>query len=186
MTEAHRSVDDDRQLDVEVLTRFHGTDLDDLCRATRAIIDEGSESSFAGAPTEARLSSFWTGVALAPHRILVVGRFDGVISGAFQLVRQGTLSEVGPYVAELRNFFVAPWARGHGLARVLMEEAERVASENGIRIIDLSVRASRKRAVALFEALGYKRWAEKPHFALVDGHFVPGYYYSKPIGSVAP
>jgi len=169
----------DKNFSVETIDRFVRGDLEDLCRATRAIVDEGSESSFAGTPTEERLASFWSGVALAPHRVLIVGRYDGAISGAFQLIRQGPLSESGPYVAELANFFVAPWARGLGLAQALMHKAEEVSKERGIRIIDLSVRASRYRAIELFESLGYERWGEKPHYALVNGHLEPGYFYSK-------
>ena len=168
-----------RPLSVDVIDHFERGALEELCRATRAIVDEGSESSFGGAPTEERLASFWRGVALAPHRILIVGRYDGVISGAFQLIRHSAMSESGPYVAELANFFVAPWARGQGLAQALMQKGEDEAKARGIRVIDLSVRASRHRAIELFESFDYERWGEKPHYALINGHLEPGYFYSK-------
>lgn len=166
-------------LGVEVLERFSGRDLADLCRATRDTAIEGTDSSFGGAPTEVRLAAFWKGVALAPHRTLIVCRLDGVIAGALQLVRPSPLTEAGPYVADLETFFVAPWARGHGLAPLMVEKAEEVARAKGIRILDVSTRASRRRAIEVFEALGYARWAEKEHYAFIDGKFVPGLYLSK-------
>ncbi|RME63419.1 MAG: GNAT family N-acetyltransferase, partial [Alphaproteobacteria bacterium] len=158
----------------------------DLCRATRDTVVEGTESSFGGTPTEVRLSAFWKGVALAPHRTLVVGRLDGIIAGALQLVRPNPLTEAGPYVAEIMTFFVAPWARGHGLARMMVETAEAVARGKGIRILDVSMRANRRRAIALFESLGYARWGEKEHYAFIGGKFVAGLYFSKSLDVPLP
>lgn len=173
------------KLAVEVLEQFTGRDLADLCRATRDTAIDGTESSFGGAPTEVRLAAFWKGVAMAPHRTLIVCRLDGVIAGALQLVRPSPLTESGPYVAEITNFFVAPWARGHGMAAMMAVEAEAVARSKGIRILDVSMRASRARAIAVFESLGYGRWAEKDHYAFIDGKFVPGLYFSKSLDSQA-
>jgi ribosomal protein S18 acetylase RimI-like enzyme len=77
--------------------------------------------------------------------------------------------------------FVAPWARGHGMARDLVLAAEKAARGHGAWYVNLDVRATQEAAIELYETLGYERWGTNPHYAVVKGKTIPGYYYTKAI-----
>lgn len=172
-------------LTVGHVTRLIATDLDNLVRATQKAITEGSESTWRGKPSTERLKAFWNGVALSPQRHLVVGRLAGAAVGAVQIVQAGPLSEVGPEVATLENFFLAPDARGHGLARRMIRYTEEVARAQGIVSLDLVIREDRTQAAHIFESLGYCQWARKDTFRLQDGTFQAGLYFTKVIDNAA-
>src|SRR5437763_14472736 len=72
---------------VERLTRYSGTDLDDLSEATESAIVEGGGFGWLKPPPRQLLENYWKGVLLVPERRLVVGRLDGVICGSAQLSR---------------------------------------------------------------------------------------------------
>jgi ribosomal-protein-alanine acetyltransferase len=57
-----------------------------------------------------------------------------------------------------------PGFRRQGLARRLMEIAERHCSEAGGETITLEVRPSNDDAIALYEALGYQRIGRRPGY----------------------
>ena len=59
----------------------------------------------------------------------------------------------------MTTFFVAPWARGHGLAQMIVAESEALAKSEGFFMINLDVRATQDRAIQSFEARGFKRYA---------------------------
>ncbi|MEM8798495.1 MAG: GNAT family N-acetyltransferase [Pseudomonadota bacterium] len=154
----------------------------ELAIASRETIIDVGEATWAGAPSEGAFQNYWRGVLLAPHRHLILGRVDGRVAGALQLVRQGQFSELGSDVFELKDFFIAPWAQGIGLAPMLLHKSDEVADAEGAAMINLSVRATRLRAIAVFEAAGFKRWGEKADYAKLGDRFVPGYFYSKSFG----
>jgi ribosomal protein S18 acetylase RimI-like enzyme len=79
----------------------------------------------------------------------------------------------------LTSAFVAPWARGHGLARGIVLEIERLAGELGLVVLNLDLRATQRAAISLYEGLNYRRWGTHPVYARVDGQIVPGHYYYK-------
>ncbi|MEU2235276.1 GNAT family N-acetyltransferase [Streptomyces vietnamensis] len=58
-------------------------------------------------------------------------------------------------VPELRSVWVAPEARGHGLAARLIASVESWAHGTGAGVLRLSVLASNAPAIALYERLGY-------------------------------
>ncbi len=58
---------------------------------------------------------------------------------------------------ELRRVFARPEVRGSGVARALMAELERVASERGLSRILLETAIRQPRAMRFYEALGYTR-----------------------------
>lgn len=172
-------------LSVEHANRLDDTDLDALVQATHATIAEGSQNSWRGNPSAQRLTAFWNGVMLSPHRHLILGRIAGKIVGGVQIVQAGPLSEIGPEVASLDNFFLAPDARGKGLARRMLRYAEDVARAHGITSLDLVVRDDRDEAALMFEELGYKLWARKETFRWAQDQFHGGLYYTKVIDDAA-
>ena len=57
---------------------------------------------------------------LVPERELLIGRLNGIIAGAAQMVKPPPNNEAGFFNVVMTSFFVAPWARGHGMARGMM------------------------------------------------------------------
>jgi len=166
-------------LGVEVVTRFAPGDLNDICDAAESAIDAGGGFGWLRAPDRTVLESYWKGVLVVPERILVVARIDGTICGAAQLVRPPPNNEARAFAVQLEHAFIAPWARGHGLARMLMEKAEVLARNEGFDVIALDVRETQTRAIRLYETHGYVRWGRNPFYARVDGNPVAGLYFWK-------
>ncbi|MFQ5348151.1 MAG: GNAT family N-acetyltransferase [Rhodothalassiaceae bacterium] len=164
---------------VAVVEELDERALGELCEATALAVADGEDIAWVHPPKQSVLAAYWKGILLAPHRRLLVARHDGRICGAVQLILPGTINEAGAHAGEIATFFVAPWARGHGNARALLERVEAEARAAGLKVLDFSIRADRKAGIALVESLGYRRWAEKPHYAFINGAFVPGYFYTK-------
>src|ERR1700736_676676 len=99
---------------VERLTRYSGTDLDDLWGATESAIVEGGGFGWLKPPPRHVLENYWKGVLLIPDRRLVVGRLDGVIAGSVQLSKAPRNNEAQAFAGTLTSAFVAPWARRRG------------------------------------------------------------------------
>jgi len=161
------------------LMQYSGTDLDDLCEATESAIVEGGGFGWLTPPPRQVLENYWRGVLLIPDRRLVVGRLDGVIAGSAQLSRAPRNNEAQAFAGTLTSAFVAPWARGHGLARGILLEIERLARELGLVVLNLDLRDTQRAAISLYEGLNYLRWGTHPVYAQVDGRIVPGHYYYK-------
>ena len=166
-------------LGAEVVTRFEPGDLNDICDAAEDAIEAGGGFGWLLAPERPVLESYWKGILVVPERILIVARIDGVICGSAQLVRPSPGNEAQAFAVQLQHAFIAPWARGHGLARRLMEKAEVLARTEGFDVITLDVRETQERAIRLYEALNYVRWGRNPFYARVAGKPVAGLYYWK-------
>jgi ribosomal protein S18 acetylase RimI-like enzyme len=164
---------------VERLTRFSGTDLEDLCDAAAAAIADGGGFGWVKAPPRHIMETYWKGVLLVPERELFVSRLDGTICGSAQLARPPRHNEAQAFAAQLSSNFIAPWARGHGLARRIVQTVEDAARDAGFSILNLDVRTTQGAAIQLYESLGYERWGTHPVYARVDDHVIPGYYYMK-------
>lgn len=169
----------DPQLIVEQVTSLNAPDMNDLCDATDAAIEGGGGFGWLTLPARDILERHWSGVMAMPARFLFVARLDGVICGTCQLIKPPANNEAQRLNLQLTTHFVAPWARGHGLARLLVEEAERTALEEGFGVINLDVRETMTSAIALYESMGYERFGTHPHYAVVDGEMLEGYYYTK-------
>lgn len=164
---------------VETLESFEGSDLADLCEITGEAIVDGQGFLWLKIPRRTVLENYWNGVLLVPERSLYVARLDGRIVGTAQLYHPSANNEAGAFAVELTTFFVAPWARGHGLARGLLDRAIVDARERGYTTLDLHVRADRRAALRLFEEYGFTCWGEKERYARSGGTYIAGRYYSK-------
>ncbi|GAA0589721.1 GNAT family N-acetyltransferase [Streptomyces crystallinus] len=99
-----------------------------------------------------------------------VAELDGRVAGHVGLSLSGT-GDVAPGLwsaragadpeaaAVVSRLFVAPWARGHGLGRLLLDRAVGEARERGLHPV-LDVVASDTAATALYERLGWQLLAE--------------------------
>ena len=171
---------------VEKLIQFKNTDLTDLCDATESTISDNALSFNVGlrhidSQIRDKLESYWKGTLLVPERLLIVGRLDGVIASSIQLIKPSPNNQTEDFAGTIDNHFVAPWARGYGLAKELLKSVEKEAEALGLSIIKLSVRDNLKTAIKLYESSGFKRWGTLDKFEKIDGKFIAGYFYYKDI-----
>ena len=173
------SLDETPNLFVERLTQFTDNDLPTLCEATDAAIIDGGGFGWVNPPGRKALESYFRGVLLVPERDLFVARLNGGIVGSAILVRPPRNNEAQAFAASLMHAFVAPYARGHGLAHMLTEGVEARARELGYHILNLDVRETQTAAIRLYQTMGYVRWGEHPEYALIRGRPVAGLFYYK-------
>ena len=171
----------DTEPTVELITELTANDLSDLCDATDAAIEGGGGFGWVELPARDSLERYWEGVLVMPARMLLVARLDGVICGTCQLWKPPPNNEAQGHIVNLTTNFIAPWARGHGLAKMLVEKAEEVALNEGFAVINLDVRETLTDAIALYEKMNYIRIGEHPYYARVDNQVLKGYYYYKVI-----
>jgi ribosomal protein S18 acetylase RimI-like enzyme len=164
---------------VERAESFTDDDLHALCEATHAAIIEGGGFGWVSPPGHRALESYYRGVLLVPERSLFLARLNGVVVGAAQLVRPPRNNEAQAFAATLMHSFVAPYARGHGMARLLTLTVEEAARALGYQVLNLDVRESQAAAIRLYESLDFVRWGVHPAYARVDGRTVCGLYYYK-------
>jgi len=167
------------KLSVETIEQLTERDIHELSDAAEAAILSGGGFGWLSPPPKSVMEDYWRGVQMIPDRHLILARLDKVIAGSCQIVRPPKNNEAQNFACQLTTFFVAPWARGHGLAQMIVAEAEALAKSEGFAMINLDVRATQDRAIQSFEARNFKRYATNEYYAKVDGDYVPGYYYHK-------
>jgi ribosomal protein S18 acetylase RimI-like enzyme len=166
-------------LEVERAERLSDADLAELAEATDAAIIEGGGFGWVEPQGRAALERHFRGVLLVPERELFVARLDGHAVGSALLVRPPRNNEAQAFAATLTHAYIAPYARGFGLARRLVDKVEERAAALGHRVLNLDVRETQATAIALFESLGYVHWGTHPYYARVKGQTVAGRFYFK-------
>ncbi|WP_374381063.1 N-acetyltransferase family protein [Dongia sp.] len=168
---------------ISLVTELKRSELEELCEATELAIEAGGGFGWLKPPHRNILEVFWKGVMLVPDRALFIGKLDGTVAGSAQLVRPTRNNEAQGHSAHLTTSFVAPWARGHGLARQLTLAVEEEARTRGVKVLNLDVRETQKAAISLYRALGYHEIGRHPRYAQVDGQYVGGLYFWKSLES---
>jgi GNAT superfamily N-acetyltransferase len=102
-----------------------------------------------------------------PRGCFLVAYLDGEPAGC------GALKRLDEEAAEIKRVYVAPPARGHGLARRLLAALEDAARERGYRLVRLDTGARLPEAVALFQSSGY---VEIPDY---NGNPYAAYWFEK-------
>jgi ribosomal protein S18 acetylase RimI-like enzyme len=167
------------KLSIQPASRLDAADLHDLCEATDMAIIDGGGFGWVAPPPRETLEAYWRGVLVVPERELFIARLDGQICGSGQLALPSRNSEAQKHAVHIQSAFIAPWARGHGLAQDLMLALEARARSLKFQILNLDVRATQSAAIRLYERLGYIRWGSHPAYAFVKGQFVEGHFYFK-------
>lgn len=168
---------------IEKVKKLNSVDLDDLCAATIATMQE-TQGFNIGATIisdieKEKIISYWRGVLLISDRVLFIAKFDGAIVGSIQLLKPAPSNQTSAFSCTLDNHFVAPWARGYSLSNMLIERAEKEARLLGYSVIKLSVRETREAAIQVFEKRRYIKWGTMPKYELDNGKIVAGYFYYK-------
>jgi ribosomal protein S18 acetylase RimI-like enzyme len=162
-------------------------EMEELCDATVSAIEDGGGFGWLTPPPRQVMETYYSGVVLVPGRTLFLGLLDGMIAGSAQLLTPTRNNEAQAAACNLVSAFVAPWARGHGLARTLTEAVEEQACQEGFGMINLDVRESQVAAMHVYESMGYVHWGTHPLYArLADGTIVPGRFYYKVLIGEAP
>jgi ribosomal protein S18 acetylase RimI-like enzyme len=173
-------------MSVERASELDDDELQALCEATDQAIIEGGGFGWVKSPGRQALQRYFRGVLLVPERELFIARFEGGIVGSAQLVRPPRNNEAQAFAATLAHAYIAPYARGHGLARMLTRRVEEGARALGYHVLNLDVRETQSAAIRLYESLGYVRWGEHPFYARVGGKTVRGFFYCKILKPKSP
>ena len=166
---------------VESLKFLSDLDLADLCNITEQAIKAGGGFGWLKPPPRGILNKYWKGLLLVQNRILIVGRLNGAIAGTLQLDLQPHNNEAQKNIIKIASHFVAPWARGYGLAKNIIDYAESVSKENEATCLQLDIRETQEAAIHLFKSKGFKQWGENPNYAFVEGQTIKGLYFYKNI-----
>lgn len=162
-----------------IKTPLSQLDLNDLCDATDVAIAAGGGFGWLDIPAREILERFYQGVIAMPLRELFVARLDGTICGAAQIIVPPSNNQAQKHSCQITGLFIAPWARGYGLAKLMLERIEAFAKAAGFEVINLDVRESLHLAIKLYEGAGYRLVGEHPFYAKVGKQFVAGRYYMK-------
>jgi ribosomal protein S18 acetylase RimI-like enzyme len=159
-------------------------DLNDLCDATDAAIENGGGFGWVELPAREILERFWQGAITMPQRDVFLARMDGVVCGACVLIHPPAHNEAQSHAATITSHFVAPYARETGLARQLLNRAEKQAKAKKYSVLNLDVRETQDTAIKLYESEGFENFATHPAYAHVDGRYVAGHYFMKILDGV--
>ena len=166
---------------VDTLKTISNTDLADLCYNTEQAIKAGGGFGWITVPPRDILKKYWNGMLLVNTNTLIVGRLNSDIAGSLQLSFSPPNNEAQKTIARIQSHFVAPWARGYGLAKAMIDYAIVKSKENNKHSIQLDIRETQTAAIQLFESKGFIRWGENPAYAFVNGNPIKGYYYYRNI-----
>ena len=169
------------KINVENLKKISDLDLADLCNITEQAINVGGGFGWLSVPPRNILKKYWNGLILINYKKLLVGRLNGVIAGALQLSFQPPNNEAQKKISNIQSHFVAPWARGYGLAKAMVDFAISSSKENNAKCLQLDIRETQEAAIHLFESKGFIKWGENPYYAFVNGKFIKGLYFYKNI-----
>ncbi len=175
----------EHKLTIELKTELKASELAELCQATNDAIRDGIGFNWMAPPMMETLESYWKGVLMVPSRSLIIAKLDNVIAGSIQLVRPSKAKETSAFAATIEAHFMAPWARGHGLAKQLLDAAERQAAKDGFSVINLSVRETQTRALTIYREHGYTEWGSMPYYEYVNAGMVSGHYFYKKLEPIS-
>ena len=164
---------------VDTLKEISSTDLADLCAVTEQAIKAGGGFGWISIPPRESLKKYWNGLVLIKTNILIVGRLNGSIAGSLQISFNPPNNEAQKNISKIQSHFVAPWARGYGLAKAMIDQAIKISKENNKKSIQLDIRETQSAAIKLFETKGFAKWGENPSYAFINGKRIKGYYFSK-------
>lgn len=102
-----------------------------------------------------RPESYWKGILENPNNILFVAEVENKVVGMVRLKLDD--DEIADEYAYLGSLYVDAAYRGQGIAKALIESAEKyVLEQGGKKAIFLEVYASLSNVVKLYKSLGYK------------------------------
>ncbi|MGV2126991.1 N-acetyltransferase family protein [Agrobacterium vitis] len=157
----------------------------DLCEILSDCVNGGASVGFMLPFDLETARPFWEGVANAVEAgdiLLLVAEHQGTVVGTVQIGMKQPPNQ--PHRADLKKLLVHRSARGLGLARLLMAEAEQRAARAGKTLLVLDT-ATGEPAEAIYEKLGWTPAGVVPDYALFpDGRFCDTTIFYKRVGSL--
>ena len=140
------------KIEAKFISNFENPDIEELCDATEDAILVDGGFGWINPPQRKKLVDYWKGVLLVPERLLIVGKIDNVICGSVQLIKPARSNEAQSHLCNLTTFFIASWARGYGLGKMLIQ---------------------------IYNQAGFKKSGENPKSVLIGNKYYSGYYFYK-------
>jgi len=138
----------------------------ELCEVLTDCVNGGASVGFMQPYTNADAEPYWQNVVDAVASgttLLLVAELDGRSVGTVQVGAAQMPNQ--PHRGDLKKLLVHRSARGKGLARLLMDAAEREAAARGKTILVLDT-ATGSDAEAIYPRLGWERVGVIPDYAL--------------------
>lgn len=142
------------------------TALPDLCDVLVDCVNSGASVGFMQPYGTDDALPYWRGVADGVESgatLLFVAALDGRVVGTVQVGAAQMPNQ--PHRGDLKKLLVHRSARGQGLARLLMEAAEREAARIGKTLLVLDT-ATGSDAEAIYPRLGWQRVGVVPDYAM--------------------
>ena len=127
----------------------------DVQRLLSAFVDE-VKKRYDSLPVDVGL--FDPELVAVPRSVFLVARDDGNAVGC------GALVPMDETVVEVKRMFVAPQKRGHGIARRILDELERLAREFDYDAMRLETGVRQPESIALYGKAGFYRIPNFPPF----------------------
>lgn len=145
-----------------------------------AIVEIHNEAILAGATAHGGTFSVdgrrgWLAERLA-NRPILVAEIDGAVVGFAELSDYRSGRRALRSTAEI-GYFVHPGHRRKGVATALVRRCVELCPEHGIRVLLAILLETNRASVRVLEKLSFRRWAEFPGVASIDGREVGHLYY---------
>jgi ribosomal protein S18 acetylase RimI-like enzyme len=160
--------------------------LSDLCDVLADCVSGGASVGFMQPYGKADAAPYWQAVAKSVAEgatLLLVAETAGRIVGTVQVGIAQMPNQ--PHRGDLKKLLVHRSARGRGLARLLMDAAEREAAKRGKALLVLDT-ATGSDAEAIYPRLGWQRVGIIPDYAMwPEGGLCATTVFYKRIGAAA-
>jgi len=163
-------------LHIVEVTEWNAEDLNSLRSLLIAVVDDGASIGFLPPLSHADARLYWEHL-LEPSVRLWLAHYDGEVVGTVQL--HLSMKQNGLHRAEIAKLMVHPQRRRLGVARQLMDLAERAAVEANRSLLVLDTRAG-DQSNALYRSLGFVEAGRIPQYAVsADGQLDETVIYYK-------
>lgn len=165
-----------RELALRQVVEWNEADMNAISSLLIAVVENGASIGFLPPLSERDSLEYWADV-ISPDVFLWVAEYNGEIVGTVQL--QLSTKQNGMHRAEIAKLMVHPKARRLGIARQLMDIAEKTAVQERRALIVLDTREGDPSNI-LYCSLGYIEAGRIPQYAKsANGQFDATVIYYK-------